>query len=77
MNIDWTSTAFLIAVVYALTEYVKTLANGRLGQWSRLVAIALGFAMVYFARFAPDIIKFGFIVGVGASGIYDFRNPAK
>ncbi len=77
MNVDWTSAVFLIAVVYAITEYIKTLASGRLGQYARLVAIALGFAMVYFARYAPEIIKFGFIVGVGASGIYDFRNPDK
>jgi len=28
--------------------------------------------MVYFASYAPDIIKLGFVVGVAASGIYNF-----
>lgn len=73
LNINWQDTLFLIAVVYALTEYVKTLANNKLGQWARLISIAFGFGMVYFAQYAPEIVKLGFIVGVGASGIYDFR----
>jgi len=73
MNIDWGSTAFLIAVVYALVTYIKTLAKDKLGEWSRLIAIALGIGMVYFAQYAPELLKMGFIVGVGASGIYEIR----
>lgn len=73
MGIDWGSTAFLVAIVYALTEFVKTLAKDKLGQWVRLIAIALGFGAIYFATYAPEIVKLGFIIGITASGIYDIR----
>jgi len=74
LGIDWTNTVFLVAVVYALTTFIKTLAKDKLGEWARLIAIALGFGMIYFAQYAPELVKQGFVIGVAASGIYDFRS---
>ncbi len=77
MEIDWTNILFLIAIVYAFTNAIKTATKDKLGYWYMLIAIALGFGAVYFAAYAPAIIKMGLIVGAGASGIYDFRQGNK
>jgi len=73
MDFNWGDLVFLTAVVYALTNAIKTATKDKLGYWYMLIAIALGFGAIYFATYAPDIIKAGFVIGVGAAGIYDFR----
>ena len=77
MDINWGDTVFLIAVVYALVNAIKTATKNKLSYWYMLIAVALGFGMVYFASYAPDIVKLGFLVGIGAAGIYDFRKGTK
>ena len=76
ININWLDIVVQIAIVIALTNWVKTLSKDRLGHYAMLVSMGIAFVVVFLATLPNpvvwfEIVKNSIIVGLSASGLFD------
>jgi uncharacterized membrane-anchored protein len=71
VTINWLDAGFLVLMVIALVNAIKTASSNKWGYWYMLISLALGFGMYALALYAPEFVKIGFAIGITASGIYD------
>lgn len=76
MDFNLVDIAVRIAITIAIVNYIKTMANGKLGYYAVLVAIGVGFAVSILAVIPNAIdwiqtVKDTFIIALASAGIYD------
>jgi len=75
MKIDFANLAIQIAITIAIVNYIKALSKDKLGFYSILVAIGVGFILTILGILPAQIdwlfvIKNTFTIGLAAAGIY-------
>jgi hypothetical protein len=79
MELNWGDLALLLPLIpinIALTNWIKGLANDKLGKWAMAVSMGLAFIVVFLATMPNPIIWYIFvrnsiIVGLSSAGIFD------
>lgn len=79
MELNWGDLAMLVPLIpinIAIVNWIKGLANDKLGKWAMAVSMAVAFIVVFLATMPNAIIWYIFvrnsiIVGLASAGIFD------
>ena len=73
MELDWTSTAVMVAVTIAIVNRIKKEVPVISSFWYTLISLGIGASLYFVGTYAPVTVTMPLTIGLIASGIYDVR----